>query len=220
MIPLSIAALLNALHEIDQGRAPLIPSCHYSVPLLIVVLLIQVVAGVFVVYWFTKCCKCARTKKASRVATALSIIVAVLYAVTIISFAISIYLFVNKTNNSDSADSATDSADAAARFRHSSEKYQMDGIQTTIKTLSLNRQQTTDEGPTDQNEACIQTNSPPFLIATFYLVALLLFLMTIVVMTCCDYQYKRNHSNFFGYLKDTVRIYSNNESERDEDTAL
>ena len=218
MIPLSIAALLNALHEIDQGRAPLVPSCHYSVPLLIVVLLIQVVAGVFVVYWFTKCCKCAHTKKASRVATTLSIIVAVLYAVTIISFAISVYLFVNKTNKSDSADSATDSTNAAARFRHSSID-QMDGIQTTIETLSLNRRQTTDEGPTDQDEVCIQTNSPPFLIATFYLAALLLFLVTIVLMTCCDYQYNRKHPNFLRYLKDTVLIYSNNESESEE-TAL
>ena len=214
VIPLSIAALLNTLHEIDQGRAPLVPSCHYSVPLLIVVLLIQVVAGVFVVYWFTKCCKCARTKKASRVATTLSIIVAVLYAVTIISFAISVYLFVNKTNKSDSADSATDSTDAAAR----SSIHQMDDIQTTIETLSLNRRQTTDEGPTDENEVCIQTNSPPFLIATFYLAALLLFLVTIVLMTCCDYQYKRKHPNFLRYLKDTVLIYSNNESEGEEDT--
>lgn len=223
VIPLSIAALLNALHEIEQERAPLVPSCHYSVPLLLVVLLTQVVAGAFVVYWFTKCCKCARTKKASRVATILSIIVAVLYAVIIISFSISVFVFVNKTKNSDSADSPTDSTDAAAQLRHSPEEWtidQMNGIQTTIKTQSLNRRQTTDAGLTDQNEACIQTNSPPFLIATFYLVALLLFLVTIVVMTCYDYQYKRKHRNLWWYLKDTVRIYSNNESESDEETAL
>ena len=119
-----------------------------------------------------------------------------------------------QTNKSDSADSATDSTDAAAR----SSTHQMDNIQTTIETLSLNRK-TTDEGPTDQDEVCIQTNSPPFLIATFYLAALLLFLMTIVLMTCCDYQYKRKHRNFLGYLKDTVLIYSNNESEGEEDTA-
>lgn len=171
VIPLSIGALLNALQKIEQGRAPLVPSCDYSVPLLIVVLLIQLVAGAFVVYWFTKCCKCARTSKAGRVATILSIIVAVLYAVIIIGFAVSVFVFVNTTN-----------ADLS-----SSDNAKQD----------------------DQNQVCIETSSPPFLFATFYLVALLLFLMTTLFMTCCDYQYRKKHRNFLVYLKDTVRIYAN-----------
>lgn len=218
--PLSVAALLNALHQIDQDRAPLIPSCRYSVPLLILVLLIQVVAGAFVVYWFSKCCKCARTKKASRVATIMAVIVAVLYAVVIIAFATSVFLFVNKTTNTDSADSETsnssDSSRATVGSRRILERWNRHPTASTDLTDTFNklkRQATNDNaGPNDQEkdpETCIKSSSPPFLFATFYLLALLLFFITVVLMTCCDYHYKRTHQNFLGYLHDVVRIYSN-----------
>ena len=65
----------------SADRAPLVPSCHYSVPLLLIVLLTQVLAAAFVIYWFSKCCKCARTKKASRLATSMTAITATVYAI-------------------------------------------------------------------------------------------------------------------------------------------
>ena len=66
------------------------------------------------------------------------------------------------------------------------------------------------------------TRSPSFIFATFYLVALLMFLVTGVMMTCCDYHYKRKHSNFLLYLLDTVRVYTyeNEGREEDEETVL
>ena len=197
VIPLSVAALLNALKEIREERAPLIPSCHYSVPLLLVVLLTQVLAAVFVIYWFSKCCKCARSTKASRLATSMTAIMAAIYTIVIISFAVSVYLFVNKTTNTDNAEEppATQTA--------------------TVATTA------TDSNSNQESEVCIETSSPPLLFATFYLVALLLFLAMAAVMTCCDYHYKRKKRNFLLYLKDTVRIYENEgREEYDEETAL
>jgi preprotein translocase subunit SecG len=176
VLPLSVAASLNVRHQVQQGTAPLVPSCHYSVPLLILVLLIQLVAAIFVVYWFTKCCKCARSRKASRIATAMTIIMAFLYAVVVISFAVSVFVFVNRTSEDSTADGS------------------------------------------DSEDECITSSSPPFLFATFYLVALLLFLITAVLLTCCDYHYNRNHRNFFMYLKDMVLVYENEEA--NEETAL
>ena len=197
VVPLSVAALLNALKEIREERAPLIPSCHYSVPLLLVVLLTQVLAAVFVIYWFSKCCKCARSTKASRLATSMTAIMAAIYTIVIISFAVSVYLFVNKTTNTNNAEepSATQTA--------------------TVATTAA------DSNGDQESEVCIETSSPPFLFATFYLVALLLFLAMAALMTCCDYHYKRKKKNFLLYLKDTVRIYENEgREEYDEETAL
>ena len=177
VLPLSIAAILNVRHQVEQGTAPLVPACHYSVPLLILVLLIQAVAAVFIVYWFSKCCECGRSRKASRVATAMTLIVAVLYTVVIVAFAVSVYVFVNRTSDdSTTADSSN-------------------------------------------SEDCIKTSSPPFLFATFYLVALLLFLIMAVLMTCCDYHYERTHRSFLRYLRDVVLVYQNEEA-NDEETAL
>ena len=190
--PLSVAALLNALEEIDADRAPLVPSCHYSVPLLLIVLLTQVLAAAFVIYWFSKCCKCARTKKASRLATSMTAITATVYAIVIISFAVSVFLFVNRTTNANDDESSTALTSTSA---------------TTTST-------------TESNQACIESSSPPFLFAMFYLLALLLFLVMAVLMTCCDYHYKRKMKNFLLYLRDTVRIYENEGREEDEETAL
>ena len=152
----------------DEHRASLVPSCHYSVPLLFVVILTHMLAAAFVVYWFSKCCKCARTKKASRVATSMTAVTAVVYAIVMVSFAVSVFVFVNKTSDGNDGE-------------------------------------------------CIKTNSPPFLFATFYLIALLLFLTMAVLMTCCDYHYKRKKRNFLLYLKDTLRIYENEGREDDEE---
>jgi hypothetical protein len=189
VVPLSAAALVNALNEIKQDRAPLVPSCHYSVPLLLVVLLAQVLAAAFVIYWFSKCCKCARTKKASRLATSLTAVTATIYGIIIIAFAVSVFVFVNRRMNSSSDEPSTTEA------------------ATTENTQPSN------------SEVCIETSSPPFLFATFYLLALLLFLILSVLMTCCDYHYKRKQKNFLLYLKDTVRIYEN-EATVDEETEL
>ena len=192
VVPLSAAALLNALREIEQDRAPLVPSCHYSVPLLLVVLLTQVLTAVFIVYWFSKCCKCARTRKASRVATSMTAVTAAVYAIVIISFAVSVFLFVNKTTNTSSNEDES----------------------PTTQT------ETTTDTKRDESDACIRTTSPPFLFAVFYLLALLVFLILAVLMTCCDYYYKRKKRNFLQYLRDTVRIYENEGIEDDEETTL
>ena len=219
-IPLSVAALLNALHEIEQGRAPLIPSCHYSVVLLLLVLLMQVVAAAFVVYWFSKCCKCARTKKASRVATIITIFVTILYAVIIIGFAASVFPFVNKSKAGADSENTMDSTTRAfgqnflvkggQTTNVDSTHSQDPGNETSIRN---GHRQATDTDPSnDDSESdsgiCISTNSPPFLFAVFFLLALLLFLTVIIFITCCDYHYKRNY-NFLGYVRDTVRVYSN-----------
>jgi cytochrome bd-type quinol oxidase subunit 2 len=195
VVPLSVAALLDALKEVEADRAPLVPSCHYSVPLLLVVLLTQVLAAAFIVYWFSKCCKCARTKKASRLATSMTAIIATVYTVVIISFAVSVFLFVNKTTNSSNEESTT--------------------TQTTVATTA-----TTDSNNDNESEVCIKTSSAPFLFATFYLFALLIFFAMAVLMTCCDYHYKRKEKNFLLYLRDTVRIYENEGREDAEETAL
>ena len=175
-VPLSIAALLNALEKTEQDKAPLIPSCDYSVPLLFVVLLIQALAAIFVVYWFSKCCKCARTRKASRVATGLTLVMTVVYSIVIISFAVSVFVFVNKSAKDDT--------------------------------------ETNDQ----ETEVCIDSSSPPFLFAVFYLLAFILFLILGIIMTCCDYHYKRTHRNFLRYLQDTVQVYENEggDEEREE----
>ena len=177
VLPLTVAAILNVEHQVEQNTAPLVPSCHYSVPLLILVLLIQAVGAVFIIYWFSKCCKCARSRKASRIATAMTVIVALLYTVVIVAFAVSVYIFVNRTNDDSTAADNSDSED------------------------------------------CIKTSSPPFLFATFYLVALLLFLVMAMLMTCCDYHYERTHRSFLRYLRDVVLVYENEEV-NDEETAL
>ncbi|CAI8048026.1 hypothetical protein GBAR_LOCUS26534 [Geodia barretti] len=197
VVPLSAAALLDALKEVEADRAPLVPSCHYSVPLLLVVLLTHVLAAAFIVYWFSKCCKCARTKKASRLATQMTAIIATVYTVVIISFAVSVFLFVNKATNSSNEESTT--------------------TQTTVTTMATTA---TDSNNDNESEVCIETSSAPFLFATFYLLALLIFFAMAVLMTCCDYHYKRKERNFLLYLRDTVRVYENEGREEDEETAL
>ena len=186
VIPLSIAALLDAVKKIEEDKAPLIPSCEYSVPLLLVVILTQVLAAAFIIYWFSKCCKCARSRKASRMATSMTAVVAVIYGVVIVAFAVSVFIFVNKTTNEDSKD-------------------------PTLSTPNSN-----------QGDVCIPSSSPPVLYAAFYLFALLVFLVLGVLMTCCDYHYKKVHSNFLRYLQDMVQIYENEGADegRDEETAL
>ena len=189
VVPLSTAALLNALNEVEEDRAPLVPSCDYSVPLLLVVLLVQLIAAIFILYWFSKCCKCARSKKASRLATSLTAVIAVLYTIVIVSFAVSVYLFVGKEKSEDS------------------------------NTPSMNEESVNNEG--DDPDDCIKTNSPVFFFAAFYLVALLIFLIMGVIMTCCDYHYKRKQKNFLLYLRDTVRVHENvGRQEEDEETTL
>ena len=222
-IPLSVAALLNALHEIEQGRAPLIPSCHYSVVLLLLVLLMQVVAAAFVVYWFSKCCKCARTKKASRVSTIITIFVTILYAVIIIGFAASVFPFVNKSKAGADSENTMDSSSSPEATRAFGQNFLVKGGQTTNvdsthsqdpgdeTSIRNGHRQATDTSSDDSESdsgICITTNSPPFLFAVFFLLSLLLFLTVITFITCCDYHYKRNY-NFLGYVRDTVRVYSN-----------
>ena len=130
-------------------------------------------------------------------ATQMTAIIATVYTVVIISFAVSVFLFVNKATNSSNEESTT--------------------TQTTVTTMATTA---TDSNNDDKSEVCIKTSSAPFLFATFYLLGLLIFFAMAVLMTCCDYHYKRKERNFLLYLRDTVRVYENEGREEDEETAL
>ena len=78
------------------------PSCDYSVALLWLVILVHIIVAVCSMVWFGRCCKPCKKKRMSRAALSILCVIALLYAMVVIGFAVSVFPFVNQSSDSDS----------------------------------------------------------------------------------------------------------------------
>ena len=93
----SIVALMESSSKLGSGHVvPLIPSCGYSVLFLLMVVLAQVLAAVYVTFWCSRCCKCLQNRKARVVAAVLLCCIALFYAVAVIGYAVTVFQSINQ----------------------------------------------------------------------------------------------------------------------------
>ena len=146
-------------------------------------------------FWFTRCCKCAHKRKQNLLARTLMIMVVVLYAVTAIGFACSVFPFINYSNGKDVEPGSSMNTGAGGRppiisGSESGSGSGSEGDEGMLKTSNVSLVSSEDEV-----EVCRETHSEALVFALLFLVALTGILLALPLMLCCDFKYKKYLTN-------------------------
>ena len=101
-IPTITIVVLNSVQKVNELNGSFVANCDYSVELLLLVLAVHIVVGVFLIFWFSRCCKRCNKKTVKRASAAMLCIVVLLYTVAVAGFAASIIPYVNDVRQNSS----------------------------------------------------------------------------------------------------------------------